>query len=147
MLLNEELTPQINSKWMPGGEVMQLVVDDDYTFRLRFAVPYPIIIDYLPGSGFSTPKHYLKQFHISYNADAVDVAEFHRVADALGVSAPTDVLIASEDGRTRAWLYELGAVIDEHLAEDGRVAMRLRADPVLIERLERRAGWWTASGG
>jgi len=75
VLLNEELTPQINSKWMPGGEVMQLVVDDDYTFRLRFAVPYPIIIDYLPGSGFWTPKHYLKQFHISYNADAVEVAE------------------------------------------------------------------------
>ncbi len=59
------------------------------------------------------------------------------IADALGVSAPTDVLIAPEDGRTRAWLYELGAVIDEQLAEDGRVAMRLRADPVLIERLER----------
>ena len=53
------------------------------------------------------------------------------------MSAPTDVLIAPEDGRTRAWLYELGAVIDEHTAEDGRVAMRLRADPVLIERLER----------
>ena len=59
------------------------------------------------------------------------------IADALGVSAPTEVLIAPEDGRTRAWLYELGAVIDEHTAEDGRVAMRLRADPVLIERLQR----------
>ena len=58
------------------------------------------------------------------------------IADALGVSAPTEVLIAPEDGRTRAWLYRLGAVIDEQLAEDGRVAMKLRADPVLIERLQ-----------
>lgn len=58
------------------------------------------------------------------------------IADALGVAAPTEVLIAPEDGRTRAWLYQLGAVIDEHMAEDGRVAMKLRADPVLIERLE-----------
>jgi len=58
------------------------------------------------------------------------------IADALGVSAPTEVLIAPEDGRTRAWLYELGAVIEEHMAEDGSVAMSLRADPVLIERLE-----------
>ncbi len=58
------------------------------------------------------------------------------IADALGVYAPTEVLIAPEDGRTRAWLYRLGAVIDEQTAEDGRVVMKLRADPVLIERLE-----------
>ncbi|TNF90474.1 MAG: GTPase HflX [Gammaproteobacteria bacterium] len=58
------------------------------------------------------------------------------IADALGVSAPMEVLIAPEDGRTRAWLYRIGAVIDEQTAEDGRVAMKLRADPVLIERLE-----------
>ena len=58
------------------------------------------------------------------------------IADALGVAAPTEVLIAPEDGRTRAWLYRLGAVIEEQMAEDGRVAMKLRADPVLIERLE-----------
>lgn len=58
------------------------------------------------------------------------------IADALGVTAPTRVLIAPEDGRTRAWLYRLGAVIDERMAEDGRVDMKLRADPALIERLE-----------
>lgn len=58
------------------------------------------------------------------------------IADSLGVSAPTEVLLAPEDGRTRAWLYRLGAVIDESVAEDGRVALQLRADPVLLERLE-----------
>lgn len=58
------------------------------------------------------------------------------IADSLGVTAPTRVLIAPEDGRTRAWLYRLGAVIDEQMAADGSVAMKLRADPVLIQRLE-----------
>ena len=58
------------------------------------------------------------------------------IADALGVSAPAEVLLAPEDGRTRAWLYRLGAVIEESMAEDGRVALRLRADPVLLQRLE-----------
>lgn len=58
------------------------------------------------------------------------------IADALGVNAPTEVLLAPEDGRTRAWLYRLGAVIEESMAEDGRVALRLRADPVLLQRLE-----------
>ncbi len=74
-LLNEEWTPTINSKWKPGGEVMQLIVDDDYTFRLRFAIPYPIIIDYLAGEGFWSPKRFLKEFHINYNPEAVEVAK------------------------------------------------------------------------
>ena len=74
-LLNEELTPTVDSKWKPGGEVMELVVDDDYTFRLRFAIPYPIIIDYLAGSGFWSPKRFLKEFHINYNPEAVEVAK------------------------------------------------------------------------
>jgi 50S ribosomal subunit-associated GTPase HflX len=58
------------------------------------------------------------------------------IAAALGVGAPTDVLLAPEDGRTRAWLYSLGAVMQETVAEDGRLALRLRADRTLIERLD-----------
>jgi len=58
------------------------------------------------------------------------------IAHALGVSAPADVLLAPEDGRTRAWLYRLGAVIEESVAEDGRVRLKLRADPGLLSRLE-----------
>jgi GTP-binding protein HflX len=58
------------------------------------------------------------------------------IADQLGVRAPTEVLIAPGDGGTRAWLYQLGAVIDEKLSEDGRVALTLRADDSLLARLE-----------
>jgi peptide/nickel transport system substrate-binding protein len=74
VLLNEELTPEINPKWKPGDEVMELLIEDDYTFRLKFAIPYPIIIDYLPSSAFWSPKHYLQQFHVTYNEEAEDLA-------------------------------------------------------------------------
>ena len=58
------------------------------------------------------------------------------IADLLEVNAPQEVLLAAEDGRTRAWLYEVGAVIEEGLAEDGRVALKLRAGPALLARLQ-----------
>jgi GTP-binding protein HflX len=59
-----------------------------------------------------------------------------RIARELGVSAPTEILLAPEDGGTRAWLYWLRAVIDEGLSEDGRVMLKLRADRTLLTRLE-----------
>ena len=58
------------------------------------------------------------------------------IAHQLGVRAPTEVLIAAEDGRTRAWLYQAGAVIEEHLNDDGRLALKLRADDYLLQRLK-----------
>ncbi|TDJ40248.1 MAG: GTPase HflX [Gammaproteobacteria bacterium] len=54
-----------------------------------------------------------------------------------GVRAPTEVLLPAEDGRTRAWLYNLGAVIAEQITADGSVALTLRADSYLLERLSR----------
>ncbi|MCZ6617427.1 MAG: GTPase HflX [Gammaproteobacteria bacterium] len=54
-----------------------------------------------------------------------------------GVTSPTEVLLPAEDGRTRAWLYDLGAVIAEQINEDGSVALTLRADAYLLERLSR----------
>ncbi len=60
------------------------------------------------------------------------------IATALGVSAPTEVLLEAGDGKTRAWLYQQGAVIQERISEDGTVAMTLRADRELLEALERQ---------
>jgi peptide/nickel transport system substrate-binding protein len=110
VLLNEELTPSINSKWTPGDEVMELIVDDDYTFRLRFAVPYPIIIDYLPGSGFWAPKHFLKEFHINYNPDAVELAKsegFDLWIESYGFHAQTGNLQQDVDNPVLLpWMWE-----------------------------------------
>ena len=58
------------------------------------------------------------------------------IARCLGVTAPTEILLDVEDGKTRAWLYQLGAVIDEKLSEDGRVALTLQADSRLLATLQ-----------
>ena len=56
----------------------------------------------------------------------------------LGVSArSTKVLLAPGDGKTRAWLYRLGAVIEEQHTEDGQIALEVRADAQLLEQLAR----------
>jgi GTPase len=56
----------------------------------------------------------------------------------LGVSAPTEVLLSPAEGRTRAWLYGIGAVLDENVREDGSLALTLQADADLLGRLARR---------
>ncbi|MYD90423.1 MAG: ABC transporter substrate-binding protein [Caldilineaceae bacterium SB0662_bin_9] len=70
ILLNEELTPVVNKKLAPGGETLTLEVEDDFNFKLVFAVPYPVIIDILPSLALWAPKHYLSQWHSSYNENA-----------------------------------------------------------------------------
>lgn len=56
----------------------------------------------------------------------------------LGVTAPTRILLAPEQGRTRAWLYGIGAVLDEEIREDGSLALTVQADADLLARLARR---------
>jgi len=59
------------------------------------------------------------------------------IAQRLGVGAnPATVTLPVEDGKTRAWLYRIGAVVDEQLGEDGTIALRVRADKRLMERLQ-----------
>jgi GTP-binding protein HflX len=56
----------------------------------------------------------------------------------LGVAPdPAKVVLPADDGKTRAWLYRMGAVLGEEITEDGRVALRVRADADLLERLGR----------
>ena len=75
VFLNTDLTPVVPVKWRPGDVPMKVVIDDDYTFRLQFAQPHPIIVDYLPTLVPWAPKHYLSQFHIDYNEDANELAK------------------------------------------------------------------------
>ena len=69
------------------------------------------------------------------------------IAGRLGVRAPTEILLAAEDGKTRAWLYRLGAVIDERLSEDGRMALTLRADTQLLDSLRHKPSVLLRPGG
>ncbi len=62
------------------------------------------------------------------------------IAERLGVTAPTEVLLAPGEGKTRAWLYGIGAVLDERIHEDGSLALTVQADQELLARLGRRTG-------
>jgi len=80
VLLNDELTPVKPRAWSPGGELMKMEKVDDYTIRLHFAQPYPVILNYIAYFGsrqesFFHPKHYLKRWHIKYNPKANELAK------------------------------------------------------------------------
>ncbi len=61
------------------------------------------------------------------------------IGDALGVDAPHRVLIDAGDGKTRAWLYQSGAVLNETMFKDGSVELTLQADDQLLNRLKKRS--------
>ena len=76
--LNEEFAPGgPSSNWATsdGGEKTPLAMEkvDDFTVKLSFARPYPLIVlhqTFYAGSqgGLWTPAHYVKQFHPDYAA-------------------------------------------------------------------------------
>ena len=57
------------------------------------------------------------------------------IGTALGVAAPHEVVLQAGDGKTRAWLYRSGAVLEEALLEDGRLMLTLQANEFLIDEL------------
>jgi peptide/nickel transport system substrate-binding protein len=82
ILANTEVTPVANEWFRWGGELMQLTVIDDYTYKLTFAQPHPsfVIVCMAHLYGFwgnqtFVPAHYLRQFHIKYNDKAGDLAK------------------------------------------------------------------------
>ncbi len=78
---NDEINPVKPKMWSPGGELMKVEKLDDLTVRYRFAAPFPggtVLMAAVPRDGNWTtfaPRHYLEQFHISYNPEADDLAK------------------------------------------------------------------------
>jgi len=68
VILNDELTPVKPKAWCPGGKPMRMEKIDDYTIRLHFAVPYPLVKYALvyPTRPFRFAKHHMQQFHPRY---------------------------------------------------------------------------------
>ncbi|HEX7035291.1 MAG TPA: ribosome rescue GTPase HflX [Pseudomonadales bacterium] len=58
------------------------------------------------------------------------------IGERLGVSAPVELLLRPDEGRTRAWLYSMGAVLDEQTREDGSLALTVQADADVLARLD-----------
>jgi len=79
-MLNKELSPIVGRFWKPGGKLARFEKVDDYTLRIHFAVPYPVVTQrgHSFGSGQTSmydPKHYLKKYHIKYNPEANELAK------------------------------------------------------------------------
>ncbi len=82
ILLDTEITPVPGMWFRPGGQIMELDIIDDYTFKLTFAQPHPsfVLVNMAHLYGFwgnqtFCPAHYLKQFDIKYNDKAEDLAK------------------------------------------------------------------------
>ena len=86
--LNKEITPAPHAEWIVNGKPMELEVIDDYTIKLKFAGPnglaervglafhgnqWPLGFERF---GFFAPRHYLEQFHPTYNKELKDYTLF-----------------------------------------------------------------------
>lgn len=75
VFMNEALTPSKSSIFVAGGEPVKVTKIDDLTVEFSFAVPYGLFLQQLAyGQGHQPviyPKHYLSQFHETYNADGI----------------------------------------------------------------------------
>jgi len=85
--LNKELTPDVPSQWVYGGEPMEIEKIDDVTFKVHFAEPAPGFLTMLAWTYVQPfqPKHFLSQFHIDYNPDANEPAEEEGYEDWVGL--------------------------------------------------------------
>ncbi len=72
VILNTDITPSIPSIWRsPEGELMELVIQDEFTFSCKFAdsylmFPWTLSSDWRGEPIFFMPAHYLKGFHKDY---------------------------------------------------------------------------------
>lgn len=83
MNMNRELRPSVPTSLNVGGAPARGRRIDDHTFELSFAAPRPnfalrqlTLPQYMWSMGFiAEPKHYLAQFHLSYNPQANQLAK------------------------------------------------------------------------
>ncbi len=70
IMLNDEITTSFPvADWYSGGEVMKMEKIDDYTVRVHFSEPHPLVLQikaFGASSAWYAPKHYLTQFHALY---------------------------------------------------------------------------------
>jgi len=73
VFLNEDLTPSKPRNFVSGGEPAVVEKIDDFTFVFKFATPSGLFIKNITTTNGEQvtqyPKHYLQQFHPTYNPD------------------------------------------------------------------------------
>ncbi len=125
ILLNEEITPVIGINFKDAdGDVMNLNVIDDYTFKVEFGTTQPFFIETLVhGTGWNwlMPKHYLKQYHPNY----VEEEELEQIVEDRGFDAWYELLGYKNSGNGQANFVEgvptLGPYVLTSMETDRRV--------------------------
>jgi peptide/nickel transport system substrate-binding protein len=67
--LNTEMNPSPPDWMKVAGELGKIEKIDDYSFKMVFGNPYPLILDWVSNSEIYVPKAYMSQFHINYAKD------------------------------------------------------------------------------
>ena len=76
IIMNKELTPEVPSYWVFGGEPMTVEIVDEVTFKFITVAPAPGMIPALATSWIlpAAPRHTLESKHIKYNPAINDEA-------------------------------------------------------------------------
>jgi len=61
------------------------------------------------------------------------------IAGKLGIAPPAEVVLGPAEGKLRAHLYRIGAVLEEQVHEDGSFSLLVRTEPAVLARLGREA--------
>jgi peptide/nickel transport system substrate-binding protein len=98
--MNPKITPSPHGEWVVNGEPMEVEAIDDTTLKLKFAGPnglaervglafhgnqWPLGFERF---GFFAPRHYLEQYHPTYNADLTDYTLFEEMASDYNTERP-----------------------------------------------------------
>jgi peptide/nickel transport system substrate-binding protein len=98
--LNEDITAAPHTEWVVNGKPMELEKVDDLTIKLKFDAPnglaetvglafhgnqWPLGFERF---GFFAPRHYLEQFHPTYNTELKDYTLFEEKAFDYNVERP-----------------------------------------------------------
>jgi len=84
---NKDLRPARDKFWQAGGKDPTFKKVSDTVLEITFAIPYPVVLDRLGRSWFSSenllfgPAAYLKKYHLKYNAKAEDIAKEEKFDD------------------------------------------------------------------
>jgi len=96
VFMNKELTPMPDNRMVDGAGNRAVVEKiDDYTVKFKFSVPHALFIRHMAGlwwdKGPLMPKHYLQQFHPTYNKENVP-----NIVKATGMDSWVDLFWAKE---------------------------------------------------
>ena len=128
VILNDDLMPAKPSKLVTGVEkaVVQFEVLDDTTIQFRFKHPFADFPDVAAQLNRArsleqtlwAPKHYLKNFHITYNPKANELAEAEGFSNWIELFQAKDEIVLNPDRPTmRPWMLRSKMTDQKWIAE------------------------------